>query len=880
MPDARVVEEFEQQLAELRVRYEGRPQDELTHLWLLALEREQLVTVAYRKDIIDSRLSRMPIDDEVRRIVARAIRWAWRDEQMHALWIRGALLRHGDRLDRLQAWRTQLEGTVAGWTSSRQAHFGWTEAPLRRVVAEILEVAGVATGRVPPAVREHLQFQTFAAFCSFNVTAETTAAMGWRRMVELAREPEVEVDDEDVQAYRRMAADEDRHARVFQLFARAFDDGDRLLLPKDELTTALGAIGQRFLASPSPSDPAWANPLGKGGTVIVREGTDRRHPPIDEVLDPTGLAARIAALRRKQGTVTVALKTTFMLAARADDVSPSVHVPLLRRVVRWLTERGATVDIIEAGNVYDRFHHGRSVHEVARFVGLEDVRVVDAQADQVAQEPLRGLGVHAVCRAWQQADLRIVVGKLRSHPTTTAMLCMDASEGLGPRHDHFIFSDRKADRETVILALLDAYPPDLGILDAFADVPDGLLGMMGSRRPLQPLRIYASTDLVALDAVVARHIQADLPAGDMLLCHAIDWFGDPTHRTVVDGPDTPIPGWRPPAYSQRTALLSRLALPVWDHASKRGALFVPPMDPLAFPQREEPTPALKAARAAVWALIGSDHPITTPTGTVFEVVHGRRLRLRITGSGPPLLMLHGYPDTLEVFRPITPLLAENHTVIAFDWPGQGFSEAWPGSAGPGALAAQLERVLDHLGIEEADLYAQDMGGPPALVLAATKPDRVRRVVVANSLLFHDAPTSWEITVMRRTGLNALAFRYGTGMVWRQSVRTFLPDDYSLPEDLAADMHGALRQRAVRNHLSAMCRDYEDELPRLAATYRKVTCPVLALWAEGDAHFPPVHGERLAEGHPRRRCEVVQGAAHWMVLHTPESVAGRLLAFLD
>ncbi|HEY7544564.1 MAG TPA: alpha/beta fold hydrolase, partial [Blastocatellia bacterium] len=66
--------------------------------------------------------------------------------------------------------------------------------------------------------------------------------------------------------------------------------------------------------------------------------------------------------------------------------------------------------------------------------------------------------------------------------------------------------------------------------------------------------------------------------------------------------------------------------------------------------------------------------------TTFENVNGKRLRVARAGSGPPLVLLHGYPDNLQIWSRLAPLLGERFEVIAFDWPGMGRSELWSGGA--------------------------------------------------------------------------------------------------------------------------------------------------------------------------------------------------------
>lgn len=865
---AAVIAEFEADLQRWSEAFDD-PADELAHLYRVALERERIVTVAYRRDIIEARLASMPLDEEARATIARAIRWAWRDEAAHALFVRGTLLERGALPDRLRAWRGHVEGAVAGWTSSRQSHFRWTERPLTRAAAELLEWAGRLSGKIPPSVRGELHHQPFRAVCAFNVAAETTAELGWRRMDAVAADPRAGSNAAERAVLCRMAEDEGRHAALFRVLVDALDDDDALTISSAELCARIGAVGQRFVALPRPGDPAWENPLGKGAPVVVREGPELP-ALLDEVLVASGLPERL------HPGCTVAVKATFMLVTRRSDPSPGVSVALLGALRGWLEARGCTVSLLDAPNVYDRFHSGRSVPEVATWLGVGPV--VDTQADLQGCSFARGLMLDRICATWRDADVRIAVGKLRGHPTTVAMLGLEALEGLGARHDAHVFGDRQLERDTAVLMVADAAPPDLSLLDAWSDVPDGLLGMMGTDDPRQPRRLYASADAVALDRVVAGHLGADPDDDALLSTTAVDWFGAP--ELVVDGLDAPIGGWRLPDHSRRSALLARLALPVYTHASARGALFLPAFDTDAFPPRADAGVALAAARRAVRAIL---EPALPAEGELLETewthVGGGAVRSACIGPTdvPCVVLLHGYPDTLQLWSRLARRLAPEHCVRAFDWPGLGYSQPWPGRVGPSARADQLLALLDAWGVERAHLIGADMGAAPALVLARRHPERVASLAVMNALLFWDGPTSWEIRLMRRAGLQRLSFAAAPGLVYRQCVRTFLEGD-ALPEPLDADFLGAFRRGPVRRQLLDMCRDYEDELPALVDDVWQLEVPTLALWAERDHHFPPEHAARLGRLLPEATVRTLAGARHWMAWTRPDEVAAHWRAF--
>ncbi len=171
--------------------------------------------------------------------------------------------------------------------------------------------------------------------------------------------------------------------------------------------------------------------------------------------------------------------------------------------------------------------------------------------------------------------------------------------------------------------------------------------------------------------------------------------------------------------------------------------------------------------------------------TSIETVEGgRRLRVARLGAGEPLLLLHGYPDNLQIWCELAPRLATHFQVIAFDWPGMGESDSWPGGATPMHLGERINKLLDHWKLDRAHLVAMDMGAQPALAFAAQNPQRIASVVAMNSLVLWDEKTSWEIALLRKFGWNRFILRNLPRAVFTRAERTFLPRGERLPDRTA------------------------------------------------------------------------------------------------
>jgi pimeloyl-ACP methyl ester carboxylesterase len=114
--------------------------------------------------------------------------------------------------------------------------------------------------------------------------------------------------------------------------------------------------------------------------------------------------------------------------------------------------------------------------------------------------------------------------------------------------------------------------------------------------------------------------------------------------------------------------------------------------------------------------------------------NGIEMNVAVAGDGPPLLLLHGWPHTWQVWSAVLPELARTHRVIAPDLRGMGATTRAVDGYDAANLAADALALLDVLDVARADVMAIDAGVPAAFMLAMTEPARVRRLVLMESLL--------------------------------------------------------------------------------------------------------------------------------------------------
>jgi haloacetate dehalogenase len=243
---------------------------------------------------------------------------------------------------------------------------------------------------------------------------------------------------------------------------------------------------------------------------------------------------------------------------------------------------------------------------------------------------------------------------------------------------------------------------------------------------------------------------------------------------------------------------------------------------------------------------------------VLEGFEGKRIDtaassifVRRAGSGAPLLLLHGFPETHLMWRDVAPLLARRFTVVCADLGGYGASGSPPSSADHApyskrAMARDMAAVMAQLGHRRFAVVGHDRGGRVAYRLALDHPERVERLAVLDIV-----PTgaAWE----RADARFALGY-------WPWSL---LAQPAPLPERLIGGAPDALVDaalggwgtaasvfpaevrlayiEALREKAHSICEEYRaaatldrlhDEADRAAG--RRIRCPVLALWS---AHGP-------------------------------------------
>ncbi len=269
-----------------------------------------------------------------------------------------------------------------------------------------------------------------------------------------------------------------------------------------------------------------------------------------------------------------------------------------------------------------------------------------------------------------------------------------------------------------------------------------------------------------------------------------------------------------------------------------------------------------------------------PTQTL--PVRGHALRYHVQGEGEPLLLLHGFPETLQAWSGHAETFAKRFRVHAFDWPGLGGSDAPRGfDYSHEGYATLIEDVMDTLGIASAHLVATDIAVPPALFVALRKPGRVERLVVFDGPVFHRPRlNSWEVRALRVPLLGELLVHgIPRTMTWVAFQRGFHGPP-RISKDQYEDYQAQARRQRTREVTLALFRGDTRFFLALEREIHALQTPMLILWGEDDVFIRVQMALLLKAACPHARLEVVPQCGHFLHEEAPEYFQEQVMGFLS
>jgi uncharacterized protein (TIGR04551 family) len=286
--------------------------------------------------------------------------------------------------------------------------------------------------------------------------------------------------------------------------------------------------------------------------------------------------------------------------------------------------------------------------------------------------------------------------------------------------------------------------------------------------------------------------------------------------------------------------------------------------------------------ALVVTLLGgcpSFHPAplpSAPADAAFVDVDGVHVRYREAGSGPAVVLIHGFGASLDNWAGVIPDVAAHHRVIAVDLKGFGWTSRPDGDYGPAAQAQLVWHVLDKLGVADVALVGHSWGTSVALAMAVAHPERTRRLALFDAYVYDDQVPSF-FRWAQKSGIGELLF----GLFYRERIEDRAPLAYHdarwvtqdrierVERDLDKPGTVAAALAAVRGH-------HFTWLHEALVGFRK---PVLLLWGREDLVTPLVYGERLVNELANARLVVYPRCGHMPMVEARAQSTRDLVEFL-
>lgn len=294
--------------------------------------------------------------------------------------------------------------------------------------------------------------------------------------------------------------------------------------------------------------------------------------------------------------------------------------------------------------------------------------------------------------------------------------------------------------------------------------------------------------------------------------------------------------------------------------------------------------ATSALTATVPALA---QPTPYPASFKTDIVNadGVKLYVRVGGSGPAVVLIHGFGDTGDMWTPLAVALAKNHRVIVPDLRGMGLSSKPDGGYDKKTQASDIRAILDKLGIDKADIVGHDIGVMVAYAYAARYPDKTTKLVVMDGPVPGIAP--WDKIVRLPVlwhfdfgGKDALRLVQGRERIYMDRFWNDFAGDPSKFDEGTRAHYAKLYARpgamkAGFAQFQSIRKDTEDNAEFMKTM---LTMPVLAVGAEKS--FGAMQAEQMRNAATNVTEVIVPGSGHWLMEEAPAETVKAVQSFLN
>gem|GEM_PF-233977 len=265
-----------------------------------------------------------------------------------------------------------------------------------------------------------------------------------------------------------------------------------------------------------------------------------------------------------------------------------------------------------------------------------------------------------------------------------------------------------------------------------------------------------------------------------------------------------------------------------------------------------------------------------PKNARFVTVENTRVRYIDRGTGPVVVMLHGFASSLDTWRPLLPALQGRHRVIALDLKGFGWTDRPAGDYSPQAQAKLVLAVLAKRGVDRFALVGHSWGSSVALAVALAARERVTKIALYDAwALDEQIPSFFRWARQPAIGEALFALFYDQRATDRMVLA--FHDASRLDQPLAEAVDRALQRPGTKRAALAAVRGHT--FATMQSRYRLLEMPVLLLWGADDRVAMPHHGRRLQRMLPHAQLRTYAQCGHFPMIEAKDASTADLVAFL-
>jgi pimeloyl-ACP methyl ester carboxylesterase len=265
--------------------------------------------------------------------------------------------------------------------------------------------------------------------------------------------------------------------------------------------------------------------------------------------------------------------------------------------------------------------------------------------------------------------------------------------------------------------------------------------------------------------------------------------------------------------------------------------------------------------------------------------NGTKLYVRVGGTGPAVVLLHGFGDTGDMWEPIAAQLVKNHTVIVPDLRGMGLSDHPDTGYTKKNEAVDIAGVMDALKVDKADLVTHDIGNMVGYALAAQYPQRITKWVVIDAPLPGvgnwaaqlSNPKTWHFNFHGPDEERLVA---GRERIFLDRFYNELSDDPKRIDEATRQHYAALyaRPRAMHDALEQFVAFLQDGIDNRAFLAKgKLMMPVFAIG--GEKSYGASMETELKFVAANVKGGVVPASGHWIMEENPTATTKLVMDFL-